>query len=291
MTIELTYYATPGPMTDLSRVGDALDAVPTDPSGIVSMVQGLLTHPFLTGLYGFDMPDDHVGDVQIRGAAAMIDRLLELDGGPLTEARDPGHRFYGNCRHFSTLTTALLRRAGRPARARCGFGGYFEAGKWVDHWIVEHWDGERWVTLDPQIDATQRAAMAITADPTDLPPGMFLTAGEAWLRCQAGRADPDTFGILDMWGTWFIRGNVARDLASLNKVEMLPWDQWGELANDQEPAGGDAYVTEVAALATSDDLDAIRHRYEIDPGLRVPSRVVAGFTPVGPVEVDVVELT
>jgi hypothetical protein len=286
----LEYYASPGPMTDLAPVADALDGTPTDPTAITTMVQGLLRHPFLTGLYGVDMPADHTEDVQIRGAAAMVERLLELDDRPLTEPREPDARFYGNCRHFSTLTTALLRRAGIPARARCGFGGAFQAGKWVDHWVVEHWHGGRWVRLDAQIDTTQRAAMGIEFDPADLPSGAFLDAGTAWLRCRAGIDDPETFGILDMWGAWFIRGNLARDLAALNKVEMLPWDDWGELATDQPPTRGDQYVDEVAELATSGDLVAIRHRYQNDPGLTVPTRVVAAFTSTGPREVDVVEL-
>jgi hypothetical protein len=35
---------------------------------------------------------------------------------------------------------------------------------------------------------------------------------------------PEQFGIFDMHGWWFIWGNVARELLSLNKVEILPWD-------------------------------------------------------------------
>ena len=116
--------------------------------------------------------------------------------------------------HVATSAT-LLRRAGVPSRARCGFAGYFEPGEWVDHSVVEHWDGDRWVMLDPQVD-----------DSADLPSGLFLPAGEAWLRCQAGQEIGEHFGILNMWGQWFIKGNIARDLAALNKVEMLPWDGW-----------------------------------------------------------------
>ena len=127
--------------------------------------------------------------------------------------------------HVATSAT-LLRRAGPPSRARCGFAGYFEPGKWVDHSVVEHWDGDRWVMLDPQVDDFQRGLIGLVDDPADLPSGLFLPAGEAWLRCQAGQEIGEHFGILDMWGRWFIKGNIARDLAALNKVEMLPWDGW-----------------------------------------------------------------
>jgi hypothetical protein len=290
MAEDVDYYATSGPMTDLAGLDDALAGMPEDPAAIAAVVQGVVLHPFWAAAYGVDLPEDRANDVQIRPASGIVECALQLDPRPLVERREPPLRFAGNCRHFSTLTVALLRRAGVPSRARCGFAGYFEAGKWVDHWVVEHWDGARWVMLDAQIDELQRRATGLPADPTDLPPGMFLPAGEAWLRCRSGELDGDRFGILDMWGQWFIAGNIARDLAALNKVEMLPWDGWGTLASDKPPPGGDEYVDEVASLTVSGDFAAIRKRYTTDDDLRVPSRVVAFFTPRGPTEVDVPEL-
>jgi hypothetical protein len=287
---EVDFYATPGPMTKLDGVEHVLRDTPDKPSDIVAMVQGLVLHPFWAGAYGVDLAPERAEEVQIRPASGIVERALELDSRPLIEPREPALRFAGNCRHFSTLTVALLRRAGVPSRARCGFAGYFEAGKWVDHWVVEHWDGTRWVMLDAQIDGLQRQATGLAADPADLPPGQFLPAGDAWLRCQSGELDGDRFGILDMWGKWFITGNIARDLAALNKVEMLPWDGWGTLADDRPPAGGDAYVDEIATLTTSGDHAAIRQRYETDDGLRVPSHVKVFFTSRGPTEADVPEL-
>jgi hypothetical protein len=203
-------------------------------------VQGLILHLFWADAYDVDVPAERGDEVQIRPVQGIVPRSLELDPRPLVERREPRDRFLGNCRHFSTLTVALLRRAGVASRARCGFARYFEPGKWVDHWIVEHWDGRRWIMLDAQVVSLQRQAIALGPDPTDLPEGYFLPAGAAWQRCQAGEEDADSFGILDMWGQGFIKGNIARDLAALNKVEMLPWDAWGPLA------GTDAYVDEVA---------------------------------------------
>ena len=46
----------------------------------------------------------------------------------------------GVCRHFTLLHVAMLRAQGVPARARCGFGAYFEKGKFVDHWVTEYWN-------------------------------------------------------------------------------------------------------------------------------------------------------
>ena len=287
---ELDYYATAGPMTDLTGLDEVLASMPDDPAGIASVVQGLIVHPFWADAYGVDVPAERVGDVQVRPAAGIVGTILGIDPRPLVARREVDARFVGNCRHFATLTTALLRRAGVSSRARCGFGGYFQPGRWIDHWIVEHWDGDRWVRLDPQIDDFQRDALGLAVDPADLPDGHFLPAGEGWGRYRAGLEDEDHFGVLDMWGRGFIEGNIARDLAALNKVEMLPWDGWGLLARDGPPPEGDVYIDEVAALTLSGDHAAIRRRYESDDGLRVPPRVTAFATPDGPVEVDVPEL-
>jgi hypothetical protein len=94
-----------------------------------------------------------------------------------------------------------------------------------------------------------------------------------------------------MWGQWFIKGNIARDLAALNKVEMLPWDGWGALCvGEDDAAGGSEYVDDVASLTLTDNFSAIRHRYETDDGLRVPPRVMSYATPQGPMMTNVDEL-
>lgn len=292
MPDELAFYASPAPMTRLAgidRFETALAGLPSEPNDVAEIVRGLVMHPFWAPMYGVDIPEDHLDDIQIRSASAMVDQLLSADDRPLVEARESGQRFFGNCRHYSVLTVALLRMAGVPSRARCGFGGYFQAGLWLDHWIVEHWNGDRWVCLDAQVDEFQRDIIGLNDDPGDLSPGRFLTGGDAWLACQRGDEQGETFGILDEWGQWFIPGNIARDLAALNKVEMLPWDGWGDLASEGDAPGGDAYVDEVAALTVSGDHATIRRRYATDDGLRVPGRVLAFWTRHGPVEVDVPE--
>ena len=289
MSDDVSYYATPGSMTELSGFDDVLAGAPTDPIGVAATVQGLVIHPFWAEAYGVEIAAERQDDVQVRPASGMIERILEIAPGPLVEWREPDRRFAGNCRHFSVLTVALLRRAGVPSRARCGFAGYFETGKWVDHWVVEYRDDGRWVTLDAQIDDLQRRLTGLADDPADLPSGRFLPAGEAWLRCQAGEENGDRFGILDMWGQWFIKANIGRDLAALNKVEMLPWDGWGRLMGEGASDRDGAYVDEIAALTISGEHAAIRSRYQTDDDLQVPTRVVSFFTAAGPVEVEVAE--
>jgi hypothetical protein len=210
----------------------------------------------------------------------MIDRVLALDPRPLGEARPPEKRFVGNCRHFTVMLTALLRAKGVPARGRCGFGAWFDAGSFEDHWVCERWDASRgaWHLLDAQLDAEQRKAFRLPFDPLDVPRNQFLVAGEAWQRCRRGDADPQRFGILDMRGLWFIRGNVVRDLAAHAKRELLPWDGWGVMATQHESDAAELRLLDrVAEILQAGDA---RHAealalLETEPGLRVPRTVVS----------------
>src|SRR5207253_5946418 len=102
--------------------------------------------------------------------------------------------------------------------------------------------------------------IGIAFAPYDLSPCVFLTGGEAWQTIRAGEADPDTFGIFEFWGSWFVRHNVVRDLAALNKVEMLPWDAWGVMIEGED----DALVDELARVTVDADLDAVRRAYDDD---------------------------
>ena len=54
----------------------------------------------------------------------------------------------------------------------------------------------------------------------DMPNGAFMTAGEAWLECRAGRMSCDDFGDGEHKGLWFISMTVARDSLILNGREM-----------------------------------------------------------------------
>jgi hypothetical protein len=273
----LDYYAAPGPMTDLAGLpADIFDGLPPDPVGLCRTVPGLVVHEMWAHAYGFDVPEDRLPDLQARSAVEMTDVIRRLDAGQLSVARPAEQRMVGNCRHFSTLSAALLRHAGIPARARCGFATYFEPGKFVDHWVTEYWHaGERrWVRIDAQLDEVQRAALNPEFDTEDLPPGPFVPAGEAWQLCRTGRADPDAFGIFEFWGLWFVQANVVRELAALNKMELLPWDVWGPMTVQEEPDAAATSLTDtVAEVIAGDDTGAVRRVYEENEGLRVPDRV------------------
>ena len=255
----------------------ALTDLPTDLDELRRVVQGLILHRDWAPVYGVTGDDLRIGEQNLRSTAEVFARVLELRDEPITVPRAPIDRVLGICRHFALVHTALLRDQGVPARVRCGFSNYFDPTKWFDHWITERWDGDRWVRDDPQVDGVQAKIVPLDFDPYDQPPGKFLTGSEAWIAARAGDIDANRFGIFDMWGIGFISGNVISDFACLNQVELLPWDGWGMMTGPHDPLTDDAIAVldDVAALATSDEFDAIRERYLTDDRLRVPPDITS----------------
>jgi hypothetical protein len=276
-----SYYAQHGPITDPGTHGPLLDALPESIDALCECVQGLVIHRSWADAYGITLPAERSGDAQARSVSAILDRVVELDPRPLSEQRDPERRFAGTCRDFAVLLSAILRHRGVPARARCGFGGYFVPGRFEDHWICEHWDpaAERWVQTDAQIDALQRTRLGLDFDPLDLPDDRFVVAGRAWRRCRAGDADPAHFGIFDMHGLWFVRGNVVRDLAALNRMEMLPWDDWGmvlRLGESEDGPAEDVRLIDTVAELTHgavESFEDVRALYDGEAELCIPGQV------------------
>ena len=246
---------------------------------LARVVQGLLLHEHFAPAYGVTLSDERRGESHIRTVERMLDRLLAQTASRSSAARPIGKRLVGVCRHFTVLLVAMLRAKGVPARARCGFGAYFNAGRFEDHWVCEYWNSAegRWVLVDAQMDEVQRAELTIDFDVLDVPRDRFVIAGDAWAQCRAGNADPAKYGIFDLRGLWFVAGNVVRDFAALNNMEMLPWDVWGAMPRRDEPLQDDrlALFDRLAALTRAPDtaFAELRSLYESDDRLRVPATV------------------
>lgn len=265
----------PSGMNDAAAQAGRLRGLPTDVAALARVVQGLLMHLHVAPSYGLAHTPQQQAQAHLRSAGDILGCIVAQDARDLTEPRPAAERVVGVCRHFTLLHVALLRAHGIAARARCGFATYFEKGMFLDHWVTEYRDvaRDRWVLVDPQLDDHQRRLFRIDFDTLDVPRDQFLVAGDAWHLCRTGKADPGTFGILDMYGLWFIADNVIRDIAALNNHEMLPWDTWGAMA----PRDGDIdlpLVDRLAALSRDPD----RHVAELesayrDPRVAVPSSV------------------
>lgn len=113
----------------------------------------------------------------------------------------------------------------------------------------------------------------------DVPRNRFLTPSDAWSQCRTGKADPSKFGIFrgDLRGLWFIAGNLVRDIAALNKMEMLQWGAWGAMPRPNQPLQQDqlSFFDRLAALSRSADASfyELRVIYEKEERLHVPPTV------------------
>jgi hypothetical protein len=272
----MTGYDEPGVMTDPGRYAKAFDGLPADPAGVARVVQGLMIHEFWLDAYGVTMTPQQRETVHLRRAEQLLGEIVARDGRPPAVAREPSGRVATNCRGFTVLAVTMLRAAGVPARARCGFGAYFRRGWFEDHWVAEWWDAgaDRWRLMDAQIDAVQRARLGIRFDLTDVPRDEFVVAGDAWVRCRSGDGDPARYGLSSIGesGRWWIAGNLMRDAAALDGVELLPWDSWGAMpAPEEEP---DAELFDRLAALTREPSSGELHRFlASDERVRVPEKV------------------
>jgi hypothetical protein len=258
---EAIRYSVPGPLTDLSAVPPEVVKTAAEPVAICALVPSLVIQPHEAEALG--LPGQRLAERDIRSAASLISALLAANAAPLSIPREPASRVVGTCRHFTVLACALLRHRGIPARARCGFATYFQPGSGLDHWVIEYLqDGEsRWTRLD-----VEYLGRPLPVDPADLRPGEFLTGGEAWAAHRQGQIDAANFGVYGTknWGPAEIRGNAVRDLAALNKVEMLPWDEWGRMTASYRGETGADYddlMDTIAAVTAADDADAVADLY------------------------------
>ena len=163
-----------------------------------------------------------------------------------------------------------------------------------DHWITEYWDGASWRLMDSELTPGVRRHFGVTFDPCDVPRDRFVTAGRAWRDARSGRIDSAKCGVwsVGIASVWFVAGSVVRDLAALNKREMLPWDYWG-MSRDMRPGipvseAAAARIDTLAALIADPEPDwrTLREEYESDEALGVP-RVVMSFPRGRPTEVAV----
>jgi hypothetical protein len=275
----LAFYASHSPITEPGEASALIEPLPNDAAALTRVIQGLGIYDVVArDFYGFEPPENRLGEIHLRPIAQRLVRIVELDDQPLHVARSPDRRALQRCNSFALMLVAMLRAKGAPARSRCGFAAYFNPPNFEDHWVCEYWDARehRWRLADPQIDEVWRGRLNIRFDTLDLPRTQFLTAGEAWRRCRSGEGDERRFGIsfAGLHGLWFVPGSLVRDIAALNKMEMAPWDVSGAQPGPEEEFDL-AYFDELAGLTRDPDsaFADLRRRYEKDDNLRVPSRV------------------
>ncbi|HYD09889.1 MAG TPA: hypothetical protein VEA78_07290 [Acidimicrobiales bacterium] len=278
----LEFYATPGRFTAIDA--DAFEGVDlSDVEQVVRVVQGLLVYDVVAeAFYGAELTPAQADAIHERDSEALLALARQVEDRPLCEARPPERRVGARCHAFSRMTVALLRAGGVPARARCGFGAYFRPGWFEDHWVAEHWDASlgAWRLVDAQLDETWRTMIGFTSDPLALTAEQFVSGGHAWQAWRRGELDAGRCGLsaIEEHGAHWVAGNLRLDLASLNKVEMLPWDVWGAgwEPGTEPPAALLELFDSVAELTVDPDarFGELRRRYEGDGSLRMDGTVL-----------------
>ena len=242
-------------LTDPGPHADLFDGLPQSPSALRELVSHLIVHVAWATSYGI-APETAMP----RETLPVAERLAltrSVDRASLTALRPPTRRTFGTCRDYALMLTAMLRQRAIPARVRCGFATYFTSAPYEDHWICEYWSAAqpRWVRADPQIDEHLRGKLNIAFDCADLPPDVFLPAGQAWQLARSGKLDADMFGHGSDRGWWFLRVNVHRDLLALVNRQTSTWDGWrsSTAANKQLSPATFAAVDRIAAACVGAD--------------------------------------
>ena len=165
----LKFFTSPAVMTAAGRHAPLLEDLPRDIPQLAAIAQGLMIHEHMADSYGVRLTDDDRASVHRRRVEELLAQIMARDDRPLVIARPPEVRLPANCRHFSVLMVAMLRAQGTPARARCGFGGYFTDGFFEDHWVCEYWNAhqKRWILVDRRsMTASAAGSASISTSPT-----------------------------------------------------------------------------------------------------------------------------
>lgn len=256
-----TAYLRQSEVTDPGLLASVLDVLPADLRSLRSIARGLVFHYRADGdLAANGIAAGRLGEIDTRYADLMLQRLIGLAPRPLAEPRLPAERLVGCSRDVTLLLVTMARHKGIPARSRVGFASYFAPGWFLDHVVAEIWDAAagRWRLVEAQVadgcvDGTDGARL----DVLDVPPDRFVTGPAAWLACREGRADPARFAVdpdlaEPMLRSWpYLAHNLVHDLASLNRREMILWDDWGAAAGPDPLPPPVLELLDALAAATS----------------------------------------
>ncbi|HEX8230721.1 MAG TPA: transglutaminase-like domain-containing protein [Chloroflexia bacterium] len=273
-----SFYSRQSDLTDPGKQAHLYEDLPLTLPGMAHVVRDLIVQSNVSRAYGL-APDKEPSEAETRKVERMLERIQALRQGTVVENCRPENRFAGCSRDYAVLLTSMLRHRGIPARARSGFARYMGAEMHYGRWVCEYWQERemRWVTVDAEmLDEAARGLHPIHFDPLDVPHTQFLSAGKAWQMCRIWRADPRRFGQhTGSRGLCYVASQLVRDLASLNKVEMLAGDAWG-LAHTAFDYlwESDLRLLDRAArvtLAGNEAFADLRTLYELEPRLRVPA--------------------
>jgi hypothetical protein len=236
--------------TDPGAFAPLYHGLAKSPAELRDIASRLIIHVAWADQYG--VPPD----VPMSRETLPANERLKLIGSLSNDRKQ--RRSFGTCRDYAIMLAGMLRHQSIPARIRCGFATYFTPGPFEDHWICEYWStaNDRWIRADAQLDQLHREQLGLRFDAADLPPDVFLTAGQAWQRARSGRAEDTSFGQGSARGSWFLRVNVYRDLLALTNQYTSAWDSWRSVTEDNK-------ILDHATLAATDSVATTIGHFEM----------------------------
>ncbi|WP_413701993.1 transglutaminase-like domain-containing protein [Psychromonas sp. KJ10-10] len=273
--MELDFYLLHSEVSEVKDFKALIQTLPNNMSDICSFIQNNLIHSYWIDCYGCEIEDAiRFSDMQIRNANDILKQSELKSGGSLVDKHLSKNKVVSICRDFSLLLCSILREKGVPARIRCGFCKYLTPGRYEDHWVCEYWNELqlRWVMVDGQLDNVHYDRLKFSFDKYDVPASEFMYAGEAWRMCRDQEADAESFGIFNLSGYSFIKGNLVRDLFALSKIELMAWDTgWGILTNTGLPNKVECELLDhLAILSSCSDCFGARNAIESLDELKFP---------------------
>ncbi|KAG0013811.1 hypothetical protein BGZ81_000825 [Podila clonocystis] len=280
---DLSFYTTQSFVTDPGRHAALFAELPADVPALMRITRNLIIHYRAESPLKHGIPKERLREIDTRHVETMLTRLFELKEGPITADRTLPERLVACCREFTLLFVSMARAKGIPARARVGFAKYFIPGLYLDHEVAEVWDAkeQRWYLVDPELADDYRSRDGVSINPLDVPRNEFLTAGQAWKLCRAGTLDPKKFmvgpdvDVEETRGFPQIRHDLIHDLVALLKTEMILWDEWANIGDEDLKR-----LDNIAEMTMVPDVNTLKKLYEADKDLQVPE-VVNSIDPLG----------
>lgn len=273
----INYYQYQSTFSEVNDFRKSIEKLPSDISEICKFVQNNLIHSYWIAHYGCEITDDiRYSEMQIRYANDLLKKSEIKSKSRVTDKHRPLNKVVSICRDFSLLLCSILREKGIASRIRCGFSKYLTPGRYEDHWVCEYWSKSqcRWIMVDAQLDDTHRKVLKYEFDECDVPASEFIYAGKAWQLCRNNKEEADKFGIFDLNGFSFIKGNIVRDLYALNKLELMAWDSgWGILKDPYQSIQGESeyqILDELAILSCNSDFLGAKQAIESLEALKFP---------------------
>jgi hypothetical protein len=101
-------FRSPIDMSNAGAKAALLDGLPRDVGGLAKVVQGVLIHEHIASAYGVTLSVEQHAQAHMRSVEKMLDCIARQDSRPLPQARPPGERVVGVCRHFTLLYTRRI---------------------------------------------------------------------------------------------------------------------------------------------------------------------------------------